>query len=34
MRVLVHYFLFEGIAFGEIGLRVLSRWRLHISYKV
>jgi hypothetical protein len=31
---LVHRFLLEGIAFGEIVLRVLSWWRLYSSYKV
>jgi hypothetical protein len=31
---LVHCFLLEGVAFGKIGLRVLSWWRLYNSYKV
>lgn len=26
MTVLVHSFVFGGVAFGELGLRVLSRW--------
>jgi hypothetical protein len=33
MTMLVHCFLFEGIACGVFGLRMLSWWRLYCSYK-
>jgi hypothetical protein len=33
MKVLVHYSLFEGIAFGEDGFLVLSWWCLIRFYK-
>jgi hypothetical protein len=31
--MLVHYFLLGGVAIGDVGLLVLSRWCLYNFYK-